>query len=161
MSIDIGTVTGIIGAISGVAGSIMGFIAFRHSRELKTADRRIELEKLRNKTHLLSVQLTDILPVALKSKERILAAIGKFNSGDMQIFKEEYERDSAKSLELAKQIPRSDTDFKHLSRKQLEGKIVELDRTKGWIEELLNKYQESLNSDKERRKEISMQRSQS
>jgi len=107
------------------------------------------------------VQLTDILPVALQSKERILAAIGKFNSGDMQIFKEEYDKDSARSLELAKQIPRSDTDFKPLSRKQLEGKIVELDRTKGWIEDLLNKYQESLSSDKERSKEIRVQHTKS
>ena len=97
------------------------------------------------------------MPVALKSKQRTLAAIGKFRSGEMDKLSSEHKNDSGRALELAQQIPKSDHDFKPYSRDELESKIIELDMTIRWIEELLNKYQDSINSDKEISKELRQQ----
>lgn len=152
--IDMGTITGVIGAISGVAGSIMGFIAFRHSRELKAADRLMELRKLRNDTHILSIKLTETLATAKISRERVLAATGKFKSGSMEKFNENYTFDMNRSVELAQEIPLGDYDFSSLSRSEMEEKIIELDMTKRWIESIFQKYKDSIASDDQIRKEL-------
>lgn len=149
MSGLIATITGVIGAITGVAGSIMGYIAFRDSRRIKTSERRLELEVLRNEVHMSSVKLVDLLPQALGSKRASLAARGLSQSSSMDQFVEAHRKDSSRVNELAQSIPAVENDFKSLTLSELDEKIVELDRTKGWISELIEKYENSLEQDSE------------
>ncbi|WP_303903038.1 hypothetical protein [Thiohalomonas denitrificans] len=150
----VGMWTGIIGALTGVAGSIMGFVAYRHSREVREADRRLELDKLRNAAHVAAVSLVDLLPRALQSRKAVLNARGMLHSGLMQRFQEQYERDLKRATELAGMVPNTQAAFGSLSVSALEKQIIELDRTKGWIDELLNTYQTAVAEDEKMREEI-------
>jgi len=111
----VGMWTGIIGALTGIAGSIMGFVAYRHSREVREADRRLELDKLRNAAHVAAVSLVDLLPRALQSRKTVLNARGMFHSGLMQRFQEQYEQDLNRATKLAGMVPNTQTTFNSLS----------------------------------------------
>ena len=150
----VGMVTGIVGALTGIAGSIMGYIAYRHSTEVRKSDRRLELDKLRNAAHVAAVGLVDLLPKALQSRKAVLNARGKFRSGLMQRFQEQFDHDNKRATELAGMVPNTQTSFEHLSASEIEKKIIELDRTKGWIDELLGVYQAAMAEDEKMREEI-------
>lgn len=143
----IGMVTGIIGAITGIAGSVMGWIAYRRSNQIQTADRRLELHKLRNSTHVVVVGLVDLLPQALRSRKAILNARGMLHSSIMKQFEEQQIRDSERARELASQVPSIDHRFDNLSVDQIEEQIIHLHRTKEWVDELVRKYNEHLAED--------------
>ncbi|MCP4494761.1 MAG: hypothetical protein GY820_46775 [Gammaproteobacteria bacterium] len=149
MNIDIGIVTGVIGSITGIAGFIMGLIAFRHSKEIKAADRRLDLEKLRNETVTLIQKLNDTMPKALGSKRANLAASGLSGSSYMDQFTKQHQIDTSeiKSISNSSQILKE--DFKKLKRDQLETRIVELDKIKLKVNDLHEKYESSLKEDKD------------
>lgn len=146
--------TGIIGAVTGVAGAIMGYIAYQHSKEVRESDRRLDLDKLRNAAHVAAVSLIELLPRALQSRKAVLNARGMFHSGLMQKFQEQYDRDFKRATELAGMVPNTETRFNSLTASELEKRIVELDRTKGWIDDLLNSYQAAMLEDEKMREEI-------
>ncbi len=51
-------------------------------------------------------------------------------------------------------VPNTKTRFDSLTASELEKRIVELDRTKGWIDDLLNSYQTAMLEDEKMREEI-------
>jgi len=146
--------TGTIGAVTGVAGAIMGYIAYRHSKEVRESDRRLELDKLRNAAHVAAVTLVELLPRALQSRKAVLNKRGMFHSGLMQRFQEQHDLDLKRATELAGTVPNTETRFDSLSASELEKRIVGLDRTKGWIDDLLNAYQAAMLEDEKMREEI-------
>lgn len=150
----VGMWTGIIGALTGIAGAIMGFIAYRHSKEVKDSDRRLELDKLRNAAHVAAVSLVELLPRALQSRKAVLNAGGMFHSGLMNRFQEQYDQDLKRATELAGMVPNTQTTFDSLSASELEKRIIELDRTRGWIDDLLSTYQAAMVEDEKMREEI-------
>jgi hypothetical protein len=135
----------------------MGFIAFRYSRKIKTSERRLELDVLRNEVHIAAVKLIELLPQALGSKRANLAARGISQSSFMDKFIESHSVDSSRANELAQSIPAVDNNFKSLTLSELEDKIVELDRTKGWVSELIVKYEDLLEQDRDWRRRQSNQ----
>lgn len=150
----VGMATGIIGAIAGIAGSIMGYIAYRHSTKMSRADRILELHKLRNATHVAAVGLVDRLPVALQSRRAVLNARGLLHSSMMNQFVAQHEQDTQRAVELAGRVPNLDANFDSLSTGEIDAQIVELDRTKGWIDELSGTYQASMEEDEKMRVEL-------
>ncbi len=72
----------------------------------------------------------------------------------MQRFQEQYEQDLERATELAGMVPNTQADFDSLSADDLEKEITELDRAKGWIDELLGTYQAALAEDEKMREEI-------
>jgi hypothetical protein len=150
----VGMVTGIVGALTGIAGSIMGYIAYCHSNVIKKSDRRLELDKLRNAAHVSSASLADLLTKALQSRKAVLNARGMFHSSVMEQFQAQYDKDMERAAEHAKRIPNVDVTFQSLSRNELEKQIVEIDRTKRWIDELIGVYQGALAEDEKARAEI-------
>lgn len=150
----VGMWTGIIGAFTGIAGSIMGYVAYQHSKEVSEADRRLELDKLRNAAHVAAVNLVELLPKALQSRKAVLNARGMLHSGLMQRFQEKCDQDLKRATELAGMVPNTQATFDSLSASELEKRIIELDRTKGWIDELLGVYQAAMVEDEKMREEI-------
>ena len=145
-------VTGIIGATTGIAGSIMGYIAYRRSNEIKKSDRRLDLHKLRNDTHIAGTELSGLLLKALKSRQAMMSARGLFQSGAMQRYASEHARDSKLVTELSRKIPPDDVGYDLMSLQQLEQEFVGLDRLKGEIDQLIGKYRDSIRRDEQWRK---------
>lgn len=141
--------TGIIGAITGILGSLMGYIAYRRSNEIKTSDRRLTLHELRNDAHFAAAKLLDLLPKALMSRRSELNRRGMFRSSVMDHYAEEHARDSKRAAELSQQVPPEDVNYNSMSLKQLEQKVVRLDRIKREIDELVSKYQDSIRDDEQ------------
>lgn len=150
----IGMWTGIVGALTGIAGSIMGYVAYRHSKEVRVSDRRLELDKLRNAAHVAAVSLRELLPKALQSRKGALNTRGLLNSSLMQRFQEQHDQDRARAAELAEMVPDTNANFDVLSANELENKIIELDRIKGWIDDLRGTYQAAIAEDERMREEI-------
>ena len=142
-------VTGIIGAFAGIAGSIMGYIAYRRSNEIKRSDRRLDLKKLRNDVHFAAKGLNDLLPKALLSRQQVVHARGLLGSSIIEVFKVDHTTDLNRSRELSVQIPPEDIDYDSMPLRQLEEELVRIDRIKTEIDELLAKYQDSIQQDSE------------
>ena len=140
-------VTGIIGAITGIAGSIMGYIAYRRSNEIKKSDRRIDLHKLRNDAQIADTELSDILSKALLSRKSTMNGRGLLHSSLVRDYVAEHAKDLKHAKELSGEIPLEDVDYDSLSLKQLEQERVHLDRTKGSIDHLIRKYEDSIQED--------------
>lgn len=150
----IGIVTGLVGALTGIAGSIMGYVAYRRSNEIKRSDRRLDLHKVRNDAHVAIVQLLELLPDALRSREAIMSARGLFKSGAMKKYQDEHAKDLQRATELATKMPPVEVNYDSLSQHLLEKELVELDRTRGWIDALIQKYRASIEQDDRWRSEL-------
>lgn len=150
----IGMATGIVGAVTGIAGLIMGWIAYRRSNQIQRADRRLELRKLRNSTHVAVVGLVDLIPAAHRSRRAILNARGVLSSSIAYEFEARVEKDTARAAELATQVPTSDVSFDVLSSDQIEELIIQLHRAKEWVDEMVREYEGYLTEDEKKRAEL-------
>ena len=150
--------TGMIGACTGIAGSIMGYIAYRRSNEIKKSDRLLNLKKLRNGVHFAAKGLFERLPKALLSHKAALTARGLLLSRGMEVYEAEHTKDLNHAKELSNQIPPDDTNYVSMNQQQLEQELVRLDRIEIEINELLAKYQDSIQQDRRVRELISKQR---
>ena len=139
--------TGIIGAITGIAGSIMGYIAYRRSNEIKRSDRRLNLHKLRNDVDIAGATLHDLLPEALESRKMMMHARGILHTGAMRRYTDEHTMDLKRATELSSRIPPEDVNYDSMSLQQLEQALVQLDRTKGQVNRLIDKYRDSIRED--------------
>lgn len=150
----VGMATGIIGAITGASGAIMGFISYRRSNEIKSLDLRLEYRKALNNYSSSITKADELLPYANKSRERVASAIGNLRSGAMQIWKQEYETDTAKFKDLSDNAPSPDENHDNLNTKQLEAKLVEIHKLQNEIDNLIDKYQKTLDADDKTREYI-------
>lgn len=150
--------TGIIGALTGIAGSVMGYIAYRRANEIKKSDRRLDVHELRNGAQFAAKELHEVLPKALKSRKRLMTFRGLYQSGAMEVYKTEHTKDLDFAKDLIGQIPAEDTDFDSMNLQQLEQEWVRLDRIKSQVDQLLGKYQDSLQQDQRDREQFRKQR---
>ena len=127
----------------------MGYIAYRRSNEIKKSDRRLDLKKLRNDVHFAAKGLHELLPKALLFRKQALNARGLLHSSIMEDYEAEHTKDLIRAKELWSQIPPEDSDYDSMTLKQLEQELVQLDRIKIEIDELLAKYQDSMQQDSE------------
>jgi hypothetical protein len=153
-SLYVGVATGVIGAITGIAGAIMGWIAYRRSNQIQKADRRLELHKLRNTTHVAVVGLVELIATAQRSRRAILNARGLSSSNTMDHFQDKVEKDGKRANELASQVPVSDESFSDLSGEKIDELVIQLHRTKEWVDEMVREYQGHLGDDEKWRSEL-------
>jgi len=72
----VGMVAGVVGAITGIAHPVMGYVAYRRSNQIEASDRRLELHKLLNETHVAADGLLHLLSRALASRQSTLSMRG-------------------------------------------------------------------------------------
>ena len=144
--------TGIIGAITGIAGAIMGYVSYRRSNSIKALDLRLELRKAVNEVELGLSKLKELLDYANQSRQRVTSATGR--SGAMEIWKKEFEEDKKKLKQISDNAPKSDTNYDELSPIHLESRLVAIHKLQGQITELTEKYNSSIKSDDDERKQL-------
>ena len=143
---------------TGIFGSIVGYIAYRRTNEIKKSDRRLNVHKVRNDVHFAAKGLHELLPKALKSRKRVMNFRGLYQSGAMEVYRDEHKKDVNRAKELSSQIPPADTNYDSMNLQQLEQEWVSLDRIKSQVDELLAKYQDSLQQDQRDREQFRKQR---
>ena len=124
----------------------------------KKSDRLLNLKKLRNGVHFAAKGLFERLPKALLSHKEALNARGLLLSRGMEVYEAEHTKDLNHAKELSNQIPPDDTNYVSMNQQQLEQELVRLDRIEIEINELLAKYQDSIQQDRRVRELISKQR---
>ncbi|HET7650390.1 MAG TPA: hypothetical protein VFL15_06795 [Gammaproteobacteria bacterium] len=150
----VGMLTGIIGAITGVAGAIMGFVSYRTSNNLKSLDLRLDLRKAINNLQSTLSQLDQQIEDAIRSREAVAAATGRFHSGAMQKWKQDTEIDKTTIKRLLQSAPATTNNYDDLTPKDLESTLVEVHRLQVQVDGLSKKYYLAVQSDDEERKHL-------
>ncbi len=143
--------TSYVGMASGLLGAALGFMGYRKSNEIKKLDLRLEYRKAINNCNAAISEAEQLLLYANKSRERVAAATGKFRSGAMEQWKQDYDQDIKSMSELAKKAPSSETSYNSLSPKQLESKLVEIHALQNDIDSIKKKYQTAIDEDNKTR----------
>jgi uncharacterized protein YsxB (DUF464 family) len=146
----VGMVTGIIGAITGITGAILGYIGYRKTNEIKSIDLRLELRKGISEVEVLLSKTEELLPYANKSRQRVSAALGSFQSGAMVKWSQDYESDLALLRELSNKKPII-SNPESLSQNSLEQEIINFHGLQLQLKELNEKYTAHLQSDEKDR----------
>ena len=110
----VGMATGIIGAITGISGAIMGYVSYRRSNNLKSLDLRIELRKSVNVAQSSLQQLAKLIEYANRSRQAVASAMGRYQSGMMEKWKQEVEADNNAVKILFQNAPAADTSYDDL-----------------------------------------------
>lgn len=149
-----GAAFGLIGAVTGITGAVIAVISYRRVKTLKALDLRLEVHRLRNDAHVAIVGLVDSFDTAVASRKAVASAIGKSGSGDMVKWQNQWDRDRKEIDDLSSQVPGTDVEYDGLSPKILEEKVVQLHRTKGWIDELTKQYESDIEWDNNQRNQL-------
>jgi hypothetical protein len=150
----VGMVTGIIGAITGIAGAIMGYVSYRRSNSIKKLDLRLELRKAIYEAKTSLSKLDGLLDYANQSRQRVAAATGRFGSGAMKIWNNAFDEDKNRLKQLAEDASAFGANYDDLSFIELESQLVNVHKLQGQIAELTEKYESSIKSDDEERRQI-------
>jgi hypothetical protein len=145
---------GVIGTITGLAGVIIGYINYRHIKDLKSLDLRLELRKaeidLRNAVQALPPHLDKVQ----KSHTRIASAKGLFSSGMMTKWISDWKADVAVVQSMIKELPETGLDYKSLNYSVLETKLIEVHAALVKAHMLHEKYDTFLHADDKEREQI-------
>ena len=115
---------------------------------------RIELRKAVVDLSESSRQLHELMAEADASRQAVASARGYLKSGSMEKWKKEIQSDMSESVELITQVPTSATNFVDLNAQALESHLIAVYRLQSGINSLKEKYESSLRSDDEQRRQI-------
>mgnify|MGYP001188347961 CR=1 FL=1 len=150
----ISAIAGLVGSVAGIYGAVMGHIAFSKSKKHKTLDLRLELQKSVNTFTDDRSQLRELIKESDISKQGIARAQGWSKSGRMDKWKRDVESDKNKVDTLTSESLDGSNDFQKLNERQLETRLVKVHSLQKSIDELKQKYKDSIDEDKETSKYI-------
>ena len=144
----------VLGAASGCLGTVLGWRGYRRAGKMKTLDLRLELRKADTEIKSLVLGLPGLLDRAKQSRERILAASGRAESGAMQFCRDELRKDGERQQRLAQALPAADSDYRGYSPEALEQELVRRHSALGEAKEVASKYERWLADDNQARTQI-------
>ena len=115
---------------------------------------RIELRKAIVDLNESGRKLHELMAEADSSRQAVASARGYLKSGSMEKWKKEIESDKLESVELVSQVPTSATNFVDLNAQALESHLITVYRLQSEINHLKEKYESSLHTDDEQRRQI-------
>jgi hypothetical protein len=139
----------IIGAVTGIFGAVLAVIAHRHSTSLSRTNVLHDVEAAHDVATRSVAGLIELLPHALRSRGNMLAARGSFMSGNMERFQNEHVTDTAAAEALKGRVTAIDDGcFARTSYEDLMKQLTELRKLQRVLDELTQKYEASLASDR-------------
>lgn len=150
----VGMATGVVGAITGIAGAVMGYVSYRKIDGIKTLDLRLELRRAANDTRASLSALERLLEYSNRSRKAVASATGRFRSGMMQKWSEEYASDNTLVAGIQVSVPDLDENYDQLTHQELEQKLVAVHSLQNQIKSLSDKYNAAVVSDDEDRRQI-------
>lgn len=146
--IDLGTVTGIVGAISGLSGCILGWIGYRRSRQTEMRVPRLELRKQVTGVRIEIDALPALLERARLSRSAVSAAMGRGQqSSSIVTWKRQLESDLKTVQALASELPGESETHQRSSPQELENKLVAVHTLAAKVAMLRDKYEAALAAD--------------
>jgi len=151
---NIATAMGAIGTITGCVALVMSIKSYLLARAIKALDLRLELGKAFNNLDVVLSGIDGYLDHVHQSHLRVLSATGRNQSGEMQLFEEDFARDRIRLRGILGSQPRRESNYERLTPSELERQVVALHAFHVQVAELRGKYQALLELDEERRREI-------
>lgn len=139
--------TGISGFLFGCAGAILGWLGYSTSKKMKATDLRIELKSLIQNARLELGGLEEQIVEGNKSRIAVLAAIGKYNSGDRVVWETKIATDNETVLGLKESIPDSFDKINKMPPELLENEIVHVRTVLASVGALRKSYSEAYSYD--------------
>ena len=102
----------VLSAVPGCLAAVLGWRNYRRTGKMKTLDLRLELRKVDAEIKSLVLGLPELLDTAKVSRERVLTASGRAQSGAMQICRDELRKDGERQQRLAQALPADDPDYR-------------------------------------------------
>ena len=153
-NLNIPTVAGAIGAITGGIALVVSIKSYLLAKEMKSLDLRLDLRKAFNNLDVLLSGIGGYLDFVHQSHIRVLAATGRNQSGEMQLFEEDFAGDRTRLSRLLGSQPRRESNYERLTPSELEKRVEAVHAFHVQVADLRGKYQKLFESDEERRREI-------
>ena len=150
----IGAIAGIVGAVTGIAGAVVAVLAFRRTSELKSLDLRLELRRTESTLRSDIQDLVPLLERAKKSRTKLAAAQGSFNSGATAHWLSQWDSDLAEANQLVAGTTALDIDCSGFSQAKLEARLVTVHKLQHQVAQLSGKYDVSLAEDDSGREQL-------
>ena len=144
----------VLGAASGCLGTVLGWRGYRRAGKMKTLDLRLELRKGDAEIRSVVLGLPELLDRAKQSREHILAASGRAQSGAMLFCRDELRKDGERQQRLAQALPAADPDYRGYSPEALEQELVRRHAALGEAKEIASKYERWLADDNQDRAQV-------
>lgn len=139
--------TGYVGVVTGVAGMVMGFLGYRRSNDIKALDLRLELRKGLADAHLTASTVSTLVDSADRSRQSVLAATGRYQSGIRVAWEASVATDRTDIERLVTSLRDQTADFTEMPAEALEAEIVAVHRIKAALDSLASKYRDELAKD--------------
>jgi hypothetical protein len=152
--VDVAMVSGVIGAVTGVVALVVSIKTYINASAMKALDLRLELERTFNNLDIVLSGIDGYLDFARDSHLRVLAATGRNQSGEMQLFEEEFANDKTRLRRLLSSQPKREGNPERLSAHDLEKVLATTHAFHLQLADLRGKYQKLLDADEVRRKEV-------
>ena len=137
----VGVVGGAIGTITGIFGTVTGYIAYQRSKAVRSRDLRLELRKAASDLRDDIAGLSATLPDAEKAHSRAMAALGEYQSGNMERWRRDWQTDCEALASLESKAGEFEGDLEALSESDLESGLVRVHALRKEAERLHVKYQ--------------------
>ena len=144
----------VLGIVSGCLGTVLGWRGYRRAGKMKTLDLRLELRKADTEIKNLVRALPELLDRAKLSRESILAASGRAQSGAMQFCRDELRKDGEHQQRLAQALPVADPDYRGYAPEALEEELVRRHAALGEAKRIASKYEGWLADDNQARAQV-------
>jgi hypothetical protein len=144
----------VLGVVSGCLGTVLGWRGYRRAGKMKMLDLRLEARKANTEIRSLVLGLPELLARAKLSREHILAASGRAQSGAMQLCRDEIRDDGERQQRLAQALPADDPDYHDYSPEALEQELVRLHATLSEVKVIASKYERWLADDSQARAQV-------
>ncbi|MCK9367421.1 MAG: hypothetical protein M0P72_09785 [Metallibacterium scheffleri] len=131
----------VLSAVPGCLAAVLGWRNYRRTGKMKTLDLRLELRKVDAEIKSLVLGLPELLDTAKVSRERVLTASGRAQSGAMQICRDELRKDGERQQRLAQALPADDPDYRGCSPEALEQELVRRRAALGEAKGIASKYE--------------------
>ena len=157
--LDFALITGITGAVTGIIALVVSIKNYVRVSAMKALDLRLELQKSYNNLDVVLSGIEGYLDFVHQSHTRVLAATSRNQSGEMQLFEEEFANDKARLRRLLGAQPRRETNYESHTPEALKELLVSVHAFHGQVADIRGKYQRLFDADEDRRKEIRVEHS--
>ena len=143
-----------VGMFTGIAGMITGYLGYRASKTVKTMDLRIELKKQVKTLHQSYDDLLELMRRAEQSRYAVSTAIGVFNSGGTEKWRQDIDAEKVRLKEAFKGYPDENADFLDFSQNRLEQELINIHGKQTELASISKKYASSIQQDDRERSEL-------
>lgn len=148
------TVPETIAILISLGSTVVAILAYRRAGTLKKLDQLVETGRAQNELRHSFNALTAIHNEAIRNRKAVMNAKGSHRSGAMQRMADEWDADAKVIATLESKITGTTQSAKSMSPISLANLLVEIDGVKRGIDDLLEKYREWDEWNKEQQKQI-------